>query len=356
MTGRGIDQVLPRPAPPRLHEGYLTSAVQYVEIAEEANGPIPKPVAYDYIWGDALAELERLRPDLRIINLETAVTVSEAWQPKGINYRMHPENVPCLTAAGIDCCVLANNHVLDWGEPGLIETLRTLEAAGIKTVGAGRDQAQAEAPAILEASGKGRVLVLSFGDVSSGVPPAWAASAMRPGVNLLPNLSMDTAQRIAKQVRAFRRPGDVVVISIHWGANWGYPIPSRQRFFAHALIDGGAADILHCHSSHHPKGVEVYRNRPVLYGCGDFLNDYEGIGGYEEYRDDLTLMYFPTVDPHSGELKSLTMTPMQIRNFRLNRPSDKDSTWLAALLDRESRRFGTRVEVGEEGRFLLRWK
>jgi poly-gamma-glutamate capsule biosynthesis protein CapA/YwtB (metallophosphatase superfamily) len=356
MTGRGIDQILPHPAPPRLHEGYLTSARQYVEIAEQANGPIPKPVEFNYIWGEALAELDRVGPDFRIINLETAVTLSEAWHPKGINYRMHPENVPCLTAAGIDCCVLANNHVLDWGEAGLIETLETLEAASIGMAGAGRNQMQAEGPAVLEAPGKGRILVFSFGDVSSGVPPSWAASETRPGVNLVPNLSKATAERIAKRIRTLRQPGDVVVVSIHWGANWGYEIPSRQRAFAHALIDGGGADILHGHSSHHPKGLEVYRNRPILYGCGDFLNDYEGIGGYEEFRDDLTLMYFPTVDQDSGELQSLTMAPMQIRNFCLNRPSARDAAWLASLLDRESRRFGTQVETDAEARLHLRWK
>jgi poly-gamma-glutamate synthesis protein (capsule biosynthesis protein) len=355
MTGRGIDQILPNPAPPRLHEGYLTSARQYVEIAERANGPIPQPVAYDYIWGEALAELERVQPDFRIINLETAVTVSEAWHPKGINYRMHPENITCLTAAGIDCCILANNHVLDWGEAGLIETLETLEAANIRTAGAGRNQAQTEAPAILKAPGKGRVLIFSFGDVSSGVPPSWTASETRPGINVIPNLSIATAERIAKRVRALRQPGDVVVFSIHWGGNWGYEIPSRQRTFAHALIDNGGADILHGHSSHHPKGIEVYRNRPILFGCGDFLNDYEGIEGYEEFRDDLTLMYFPSLNPGSGELKSLAMTPMQIRNFRLNRPSRRDTEWLADLLDRESRRFGTKVEVNEEGRLDFRW-
>lgn len=356
MTGRGIDQILPHPAPPRLHEGYLTSAQQYVEIAEQANGPIRKPVEFDYVWGDALAELARNKPDFRIINLETAITVSEAWHPKGINYRMHPDNIPCLTAAGIDCCLLANNHVLDWGEAGLIETLETLEAAGIKMAGAGRTQTEAETPAILASPGNGRVLIFSFGDVSSGVPPSWAASEARPGVNLVPNLSTATAERIAKRVRALRRPGDVVIISMHWGGNWGYEIPSRQRTFAHALIDAGAADILHGHSSHHPKGIEVYRDRPILYGCGDFLNDYEGIGGYEEFRDDLTLMYFLSVDPDGGELKSLTMTPMRIRNFRLNHPSPQDVEWLAALLDRESHRFGTEVEADEEGRLHLRWK
>jgi poly-gamma-glutamate synthesis protein (capsule biosynthesis protein) len=79
MTGRGIDQVLPHPNDPVLHEPYMTSAKGYVELAEEANGPIPKPVDYAYIWGDALRELEQRAPDVRINNLETSITRSEDY-------------------------------------------------------------------------------------------------------------------------------------------------------------------------------------------------------------------------------------------------------------------------------------
>ncbi|MGZ8196552.1 MAG: CapA family protein, partial [Methylosarcina sp.] len=130
MTGRGIDQVLPHPVNPQIHEPFMTSAEGYVKLAEKANGPIPKPADFSYIWGDALEEFRSICPDVRIINLETAVTTSsDFWPGKGIHYRMHPENIPCLTAAGIDCCVLANNHVLDWGYAGLRETLTSLAGA-----------------------------------------------------------------------------------------------------------------------------------------------------------------------------------------------------------------------------------
>ena len=164
MTGRGIDQILPHPAPPVLFESYMRSALGYVELAERSSGPIPRPVDDAYIWGDALPELARIRPDLRIINLETAVTLSGDAEPgKGIHYRMHPANVGCLSAAAIDCCVLANNHVLDWGYSGLSETVDTLRRAGIATAGAGCDAAAAAAPAVLLAPGKGRVLVFACG-------------------------------------------------------------------------------------------------------------------------------------------------------------------------------------------------
>ena len=112
MTGRAIDQILPHPGNPQLHEPYIRDAHDYVRLAEPTNGPVKRPVQFDYPWGDALAELERVMPDVRVINLETAITVSDRYRPKGINYRMHPENIGCLMAAGVDCCALANNHVL----------------------------------------------------------------------------------------------------------------------------------------------------------------------------------------------------------------------------------------------------
>lgn len=108
MTGRGIDQILPTPSDPQLFEPVAHSALEYVRLAERRNGRIGRPGSFGYVWGDALGELQRRRPDARIVNLETAVTTSQdAWADKGIHYRMHPQNVPCLTAAGIDCCVLA---------------------------------------------------------------------------------------------------------------------------------------------------------------------------------------------------------------------------------------------------------
>src|SRR5512145_763756 len=293
MTGRGIDQVLAHPGDPRLYESYVKSAYDYVDLAERANGPIASPLAFGDIWGDALAELERRRPDARIVNLETAVTQSTEPEPKGINYKMSPANVGAITAAGIDCCVLANNHVLDWGPAGLIETLTTLERAGVRCAGAGRDQSSAAAPAILPVAGKGRVLVYAFASPTSGVPRRWAAGAHKAGVNLLPSLSKACTQAIADDIQAARRPGDIVVLSIHWGPNWGYDIPGEQVAFAHRLIDSGAVDVIHGHSSHHVKAIEVYRQKLILYGCGDFIDDYEGIGGHEEFRSDLALMFFP---------------------------------------------------------------
>ncbi len=89
MTGRGIDQALPHPASPVLYEPYLRDAREYVDLAEKAHGPIPRPISFDYIWGEALPEFEHARVDLRIINLETAITSAETyWPGKGIHYQL----------------------------------------------------------------------------------------------------------------------------------------------------------------------------------------------------------------------------------------------------------------------------
>jgi poly-gamma-glutamate synthesis protein (capsule biosynthesis protein) len=356
MTGRGIDQVLPHPSDPVIHEDYMKDARGYVEIAEKVNGPIPRSVAPAHIWGDTLDELERMKPDLRIINLETSITQSDDyWKEKGINYRMHPENIDCIAAAKIDVCSLANNHVLDWGYAGLKETLETIKKAKIRGTGAGMDLEEAESPAIVEIKEKGRVIVFAFGSPTSGVPLDWSASKKRPGVNWLKNFSDDSVQRILKKVKEVKGGGDVVVASIHWGRNWGYNTPREETDFAHQLIDKAGVDIIHGHSSHHVKGIEVYRDKLILYGCGDFLNDYEGIGGYEYYRADLGLMYFASIDPSTGRLIKLVMTPTQIKHFRVNRTSKDDALWLANTLNRKGERFNTGVELDEDNLLTLSW-
>lgn len=357
MLGRGIDQVLPHPGDSILHEPYMKNAGGYVELAEEAKGPIPKPVDFSYVWGDALDELARLAPDLRIINLETSITKSnDYWKTKDVHYRMSPENVPCLTKAGIDCCALANNHLLDWGLSGLVETLGTLKKANVKSTGAGRNLSEAENPAVMEVQGKGRVLLFSFGSEMSGIPSSWAALPDKPGINLLKDFSDETARQIGEKVREIKQERDVVIASIHWGANWGYQIPVAQVEFAHSLIDNADVDIIHGHSSHHIKGIEVYKEKPVFYGCGDFLNDYEGITGYEEFRSDLGLMYFPRMDALTGKLTDMRMTPTQIKHFRVNRASNEDAVWLTDTFNRENKWLGTRVQMNGDGILTLRWQ
>jgi poly-gamma-glutamate synthesis protein (capsule biosynthesis protein) len=345
MTGRGIDQVLPHPGNPVLYESHVRDAREYVRLAELINGPIARPVDFESIWGDALGELQRAGTDVRIVNLETSITSSEnAWPGKAIHYRMHPGNIGCLVAAHIDCCCLANNHVLDWGYTGLAETLQSLDRAGIAHSGAGAKAANAASPAVLGVPGKGRVLVFSLGSPSAGIPVEWRATEDRPGVNLLEDLSDEAARQVAGQVQQLKRSGDIAVVSIHWGNNWGYVVPAEQVQFAHRLVELGV-DLVHGHSSHHPKALEVYRHRLILYGCGDFLDDYEGISGHEAFRGQLRLLYLVRIDPQGGDLDELRLVPLQVKRFRLNRASKVDAGWLCDLLNRLGAPFGTRVRL-----------
>jgi poly-gamma-glutamate synthesis protein (capsule biosynthesis protein) len=354
MLGRGIDQILAHPSRPVLYEPSVHDARDYVTLAERANGRIARPVDATYVWGDALTELRKRHPGLRIVNLETSVTRNDTpWPGKAIQYRMHPDNATSLAAAGIDCCVLSNNHVLDWSTAGLLETLATLRRLGIAIAGAGETLAIASAPAMLSVPG-GRVLVFAACTEDSGVPPDWAATPTRAGVHRLPDLSDRTLDRIAAGIREHRRNGDRVVFSVHWGGNWGFVIEPEKRHFAHGLLERAGVDLVHGHSSHHVKGIEVHKGRLILYGCGDFIDDYEGIGGYENFRGDLGAMYFPQIAP-DGTLHALDLIPTRIRRMRVNRAGDEDRRWLLATLQRECRRLGTDVVEHDDGLFALRW-
>ncbi|HET9080328.1 MAG TPA: CapA family protein [Trebonia sp.] len=354
MTGRGVDQVLPHPGDPQLREAYIGDARAYVRLAERASGPVPRPVSFAWPWGDALRVLDAMAPDVRLVNLETAVTRQSDFAPgKAVHYRMDPRNLPCVAAARPDVCALANNHVLDFGRAGLEDTLAALGRAGLAAAGAGRDAAAAWRPAAIPLPGGGRMLVFSCGAASSGIPPEWAAAPARPGVSFLPSLSGAAADALIARAEAARQDGDLVVVSIHWGSNWGYDVPASQVRFAHRLIDGGIS-LVHGHSSHHPRPAEVYRGRLILYGCGDCINDYEGISGHEEFRDELRLLYFASLTPGTGTLQALRMAPMRARNLRLRHASAADSTWLATTLTRASRQFRSRTEYQPDGTLLLR--
>jgi poly-gamma-glutamate capsule biosynthesis protein CapA/YwtB (metallophosphatase superfamily) len=352
MTGRGVDQILPHPGDPHLREAYVRDARSYVALAERVNGTIPCPVDFGWPWGDTLPLLDSLAPDLRVINLETSITRGDDAAGKALHYRMSPENVPCLVVARPDVCALANNHVLDFGPSGLADTLDTLSGAGISAAGAGRDAGEAARPAIVELAGGGRVVAFSFGTRSSGIPRRWAASGRRPGVPLLRDLSATTAGEVIDRVAEVKRAGDVVLASIHWGSNWGYEVPAEHIGFAHRLVDGGV-DILHGHSSHHPRPLEIYRGKLILYGCGDFIDDYEGITGYEQYRDDLRLAYFAATDRTTGRVLELRMAAMQAVRMRLQRATRDDTELLATVLNQISEPFGARVELAADGMLQL---
>ncbi len=289
-----------------------------------------------------------------MINLETAITRSLDPAAKSINYKMHPANIGCLTVARIDVCALTNNHVMDWGQRGLIETLDTLDAAGLRHTGAGRDAEAAAAPVVIEGVASRRLLVFAMGLTSSGIPPDWAAGPGHPGVALLPDLSSATVDAVAARIERHAHPDDRVVASIHWGGNWGFAVPDEQRRFARALIDQTRVDLVHGHSAHHAKPFDVYRERLVLYGCGDFINDYEGIVGTPAgLRDDLAVLWLAELEVETGRLAGLELAVFQRCRFRLQKAAAADCDWLRHTLNREGHPFGARLTATANGRLRL---
>src|ERR1700758_4775452 len=207
MLGRGVDQILPHPGEPELHEPHVRDARGYVRLAEQANGPIQHPVDWQWPWGGVLALLDDAAPDVRLINLETTITAAgEFAERKTVCYRMHPDNLPALTALRPDACALANNHILDFGYQGLTDTVAALDRAEIQGVGAGSDLPTARHPAVVSTHDEHRVLVVSVAMKSAGVPESWAAHHDRPGVWLIQDPSLrEVADEVAAKVLADKR-------------------------------------------------------------------------------------------------------------------------------------------------------
>jgi poly-gamma-glutamate synthesis protein (capsule biosynthesis protein) len=332
MTGRGVDQALAQHCEPTLYEPQVRDARDYLRLAAAVSGALDTPLAPAEPWGDALATFLAPEVAARIVNLETAVTTcAEPWPGKGIHYRMHPDNVGVLGAARIDACALANNHVLDWGRDGLLETLAVLQRAGIASAGAGADADAAWAPAAIALPPDRRLLLWSLATPDSGVPDDWAAGRARPGVALLRALDASAAQRLAAAVASRRRAGDLVVISIHWGGNWVPRVPAAHRYFAQRLVELGAADVVHGHSAHHPLPAEVHAGRAILYGCGDLIDDYEGIGPHGPWRSDSGCLWRLQLDA-GGRLRQLDALPLRRRRLRLERADPGTAAELRALL------------------------
>ncbi len=356
MTGRGIDRILPHPSPPDLYERWVQHADDYVVLAERRHGAIPRPVRYDYVWGDALAELVRQRPHVRLINLETAITRSgPISRHKGIHYRMHPDNLPCLTAAGSTAACWPTITCWTGARRACWTRWPRCDAAGLPQRGRGARR-----------GGGGSVRRRSScgGTARAGFrlrPAARAAcqrlgrGPRRPGVNCLGTCSARSAARMVADESLRADAGRLGSWCRCIGAATGATAFPRSTWLAaHRLVDEAGVDVVHGHSSHHPLAVEVHHGRLVIYGCGDLLNDYEGIRGYEAFRGDLTAMYFPVLDAATGELRELLMCPMQIRRLRLNRCHEADVRWMAARLTEQGRRFSVAVEV-RDGRLLLSW-
>ncbi|KAJ5740182.1 hypothetical protein N7493_000054 [Penicillium malachiteum] len=385
MLARQVDQLLPTSidSPRDARNVSKIKSKHPSTLSEEAYIPSAP-------WGTTLPLLRST--DLFLINLETSVTTTnQAWPNKTYNYRMHPANLgPVLHAAHVDYASLGNNHVLDYSEEGLVETVWTLKEAGISFAGAGETTDEAYEPAVLwvprsvqefhsrrvcgkvvlpsqmdekhrSESGEGngfRVHVYSASDH----PQDWAPI---PTFHFI-DYSESTRERLKRLCMRSGMQSDssesdarpaLKIFSVHWGPNYSWTPSDRIRSLAHFLIDECDVDIVYGHSSHHVQGVEVYHGKVILYGCGDFVNDYVF---RETFRNDLGAVWrVITREAEKGRfiLDRLEIFPIRIEEFRacLLDVDDKDHIWVREKIEKLSVELGTfaREELGLDGQIII---
>lgn len=288
------------------------------------------------VWGDLLDRLRGL--DGLLINLECCLsTRGEPWTRtyRPFHFRADPDWArPALEAAGVDACALANNHLLDFGEAALEDTLDVLDDAGLARAGAGRTLDEALDPAAF-AVGDLEVAVVSFTDNT----PEYAADADTPGVARV-EFDVDDERSTERVSAALSRAAaiepDLLVASLHWGPNMVEEPSEAFQAFARWLA-GQGVDLVHGHSAHVFQGVEVYDGVPVLYDTGDFVDDY---AVDDELRNDRSFL-FEVELAADGELESLRLVPTEIEDCQVRRAESAAAEWSRDRMRELSRRFGT---------------
>lgn len=291
----------------------------------------------EYPWGNTLPLFEEA--DINFCNLECVI--SDRGRPwaapsKVFHFRSDARNIEVLKTAGIDVVSLANNHALDFEYDGLQETIRLLHDNAIGFAGAGADLVAASSPYVREAEEE-RVAFIAITDNESG----WAATLERPGIFYVPiDLEDERAAVLLDLVTETRKRADLVVVSAHWGPNWGHRPPPEHVPFAHALIDAGA-DIIFGHSGHVFRGIEIYRDKPILYCAGNFIDDY---AVDEVERNDESFVF--SVEERKGRIERLRLYPTTISNFQARLASGGRQKRIAKKMGRLCR------ELGREARWL----
>jgi poly-gamma-glutamate synthesis protein (capsule biosynthesis protein) len=204
--------------------------------------------------------------DIVCANLENPVGTSGhpcPGQDPHITFRAHPDTLDVLRSLNVNVVSLGNNHMLDYGETALVETLEHLDRSGIKWVGAGRNYEEANRPLLMTVKGHSFAF-LSYAFIYS--VNTRMATRRQPGIadHRLPG--------ILHRIRQLRQSGHDVIVMNHWGYEYSfYPLPYQMRA-ARRMIDAGASMILG-HGPHYPQGIEQYSGRPIVYSLGNFIFD-----------------------------------------------------------------------------------
>lgn len=290
---------------------------------------------FSYPWGNLLPYLKKpdLTPDLTIVNLENTFTKSIKKVPKVFNFKADPGKVETLKIACIDCVNLANNHILDFDIEGMQETITTLNNAGIKHSGAGMNIEEACKPAILTKKG------ITIGVIGcTDNEPGWAATTTKPGINYIEVGDIDTIKKIIAKVRD---TVDLLIISIHWGPNMKER-PSQEFIeFAHQMIDSGV-DIIHGHSAHIFQGIEIYKNKLIMYDTGDLVDDYKVNPILHNDRSFFYLVSISKTEDKVG-IRKIQLIPTLISKMQVNLATGTDYKESLNRIQKLSDPFGTAI-------------
>ena len=286
------------------------------------------------LWGDVLPLL--LDADVRLANLECVISAKgQVWSPasKTFHFRARPRAIDFLKHARIDGVTLANNHVLDYGPEALIECLQLLDENNIKRTGAGMTLGEAMFPIVLQTSG-GPVAVLAVTDNE----PEWEATDCTPGIHYVAydrhGLTAPYRARLARVIEQTKTWASLLVVSAHFGPNWGTPSTALQAA-ARDVIDLGA-DVYWGHSNHTVQGIEIYRQRPILYSTGDFIDDYLVD---ECQRNDLSFLFL--LDVEQKHIARIRLYPVRIENCRVRRAAEADAMMARRVMQARCADFGT---------------
>ncbi len=295
----------------------------------------------EYPWGDTLPYFRNA--DWRVCNLECVISNRGHELPQKIfHFRTEPKNTSVLMRARIDAVSLANNHMLDYGKEALSDTLQFLEGAGIHYAGAGMNQIEARKP-IVTALGELSLGMIAFTDNE----PGWEASGDEAGTYYLPvNLQDPRAKELIDLVKETKNRVDFLIVSAHWGGNWGYTPPPEQARLAKALIDAGA-DVIFGHSPHVFRGIEVHHGRPILYSAGDFIDDY-AVDDIE--RNDYSFLFILELE---GAVPSrLQLIPTIISNFQARVANSAEAEKIAGKMKALCLQRGTAADWNDRERAL----
>jgi poly-gamma-glutamate synthesis protein (capsule biosynthesis protein) len=237
------------------------------------------------------------KADIAFANLETPVSIRGKAAEKTFAFRSKPSVLGGLTYAGIDGVSLANNHILDFGEDAMLDTLLHLDRNKIGHTGAGKDVDEAFKPYTKTVKGK-KIAILGVSRVLSG--PSWYAGNNKPGA-----ASAYTLQPMLTAIQKMSKENDYTIVYIHWNEEFkDYP-ETYARTLAKQMIDSGADIILGAHS-HCLMGIEYYKNKPIYYSLGNFVFNRSTRGGEKTLHSMLV-----NFEIHESEVTS-KITPVKI--------------------------------------------